>query len=244
MISRTAIDALDELTEKGLRPTPEDVVRLNAAGLKLEAARGKNVGDCTYLLPRVAAISETISFRQPTIGHEIWLDKVAQVADTDDYQTLLSLNAFALSRPVDDLPDPYDRAAVKDAAGAFLETLRDYTRDQIYAAINYCRYGADVTAGEKTATTATDGDLPADESPDWDECVAVGVLNEGRAVLWGMSAAEMKRMTASELSAVISRARLYHQMPESSSVDFWTGRFYATLDEIESRLTKEAGNNG
>lgn len=240
MISETAMQTLDDMIAKGLKPTPRDIVRLNAVGLKLEAASAKSVKDSTYLLPRVAALSDAISFRQPTIGHEIWLEKVFRFVRDGDYYTVLALNAFALSRPADELPDPDAPAAVQDAAASALEILKPFTRDQIYAAIKYVKYGCDHTIDERYATPK-DNDAPPDDddSPDWSECIALGVLNEGRAMLWGMSEADMKRMTTHELNDVIERAKIYHKMSRSDGEDKWQGRYYATVDEITERLEAE-----
>lgn len=233
MISQTAIATLEEFEAKGLHPTPRDVVRLNAIGLKLEASRGKHAATSTYLLPRVAAVSETLSFRQPTIGHEIWMQSVDRFIAPGDYQSMLAVRAFALSRPQSELPDPADPQSVKMAVDAFCRDCRDLTRDQIYAALNYVMYGCDPTVGESSAKR--DEDEPDEDSPDFTECIALGVLNEGRAVLWGITEADMRNMTARQLSDVIDRATYYHKV-EQGEVD-WEGRYYATADEIEERLT-------
>lgn len=240
MVSDTAIDALDDLVAQGLKPTPRDVVRLNAIGLKLEAAGAKRIVDSTYLLPRVAAVSASLCFRQPTIGHEIWLDKVRRHVRSGDFRTTLALHCFALSRPHTGLPDADDPAAVKAAVDAFLPECAGFTRDQLFAAVQYATLGADPAAAERSASPKQEDDAEAD--PDLTECVALGVLNEGRAVLWGISEADMLNMRTSELAAVIDRAYDFHKMPRNSEEDFWQGRFYATLDEISARLTKEKDN--
>ena len=242
MVSDFAIDEIEEaLVAKGLTPTPRDIVRLNAIGLRLEAAQGRDVADCTYLLPRVAAVSKTLFFRQPTVGHEIWLDQVSRFIKPGDYQSALAINAYALSRPQGDLPDPDDPETFGKAVREFAATCRDLTRDQIYAAIRYVKYGSDPTANEHPASPKTnEGDDP--DNYDMGECIALGVLNEGRAVLWGITEADLRNMTTAELHAVIDRAYDFHQMKKGDSEDFWQGRFYATLDEIAARLTKEKDN--
>ena len=238
MISQTALATLEEFEAKGLKPTPEDVIRLNAIGLKLEASRGKYAASCTYLLPRVAAISESLSFRQPTIGHEIWMDQVERLIAPGDYQSLLAIRAFALSRPCSELPDAASPKTVTKAIKTFCKECKDFTRDQIFAAINYVVLGSDQTVGETSAKHSEEEER-ADDDPDFSECIALGVLNEGRAVLWGISEADMKNMTARQLSEVISRAHYFHKV-EHGEID-WEGRYYATADEIEQRLKSETG---
>lgn len=241
MISETAIATLEEFEAKGLHPTPRDIVRLNAIGLRLEAARGKSAADCTYLLPRVAAVSKSLSFRQPTIGHEIWMESIERLLKPGDFQSLLAVRAFALSRPPEKLPDPDDPKTVAEAVSTFAKDCRDLTRDQIYAAIKYVTYGCDQTAGENGATKpGEDENGDTDPPPDFSDCIALGVLNEGRAVLWGITEADMRRMTTRQLDAAIRRAKMFHQMSDGDEVDFWEGKYFATADEIEVRLTKES----
>ena len=243
MVSQFAIDCIeDDLVARGLQPTPRDIIRLNAIGLRVEAAKGRNVVDCTYLLPRVAAVSKELSFRQPTIGHEIWMDRVTRLLKPGDYQSILAVNAYALSRPQGDLPDPDDPATVEKAVREFAATCKDLTRDQIFAAIHYVTYGADPSAGERAASPKKKNEGEDADDYDFGECIALGVLNEGRAVLWGISEADMKNMTTAELHAVIERAYHFHQMKGGDDVEFWQGRFFATLDEISERLTKEREN--
>jgi len=237
MISQTAIDSLDELIAKGLTPTPRDIIRLNAVGVKLEAATAQRATDSTYLLPRVAAVTKDLWFRQPTIGHEIWMEKVERFIADGDYQSLLAIRAYALSRSPEKLPDPDDPGTIKTAVDEFVATCKNLTRDQILAAVRYATLGADHTAGETTAHPS--GEKEEEENPDFTDCIAIGVLNEGRAVLWGISEADMLRMTTQQLADVIDRAKIYHKIESGGDEDFWQGRYYATLDEITSRLTRE-----
>lgn len=242
MVSQFAIDEIERMEAEGLHPTPRDIIRLNAIGLRVEAARGCNAVDCTYLLPRVAAVSKDLSFRQPTVGHEIWLDRVNRFLKPGDYQSALAVNAYALTRPQSALPDPDDPATVEKAVKEFAATCKDLTRDQIYAAIHYVTYGADPTAGENAASPKKKNEGENADDYDFGECIALGVLNEGRAVLWGISEADMKNMTTAELHAVIERAYDFHQMKRGDDAEFWSGRFYATIDEIAERLNKESGH--
>ena len=102
MRSKIAMEDLKALADEGLSPTPEDVVRLNALGLKLENSR--SFCSSIYCLPRVAFLNPFV-FRQPTLGHELWLDDVERHFDMSDPSTSLALNALACSVPdVDDLP--------------------------------------------------------------------------------------------------------------------------------------------
>lgn len=239
MISDLAMTDIEQMIADGLAPTPRDIIRLNALGVAVSASRGNRVVDSIYLMPRVAQVTKTLAFRQPTIGHEIWMEKVERFV-AEDYQTCLAVRAYALSRPAADLPDPDDPKAVETAVAAFAETCRDLTRDQIYAALDFAIFGADPDSGEKAATPPPDPSEPADEPPaDWRECVAIGKLHEGHIILWGMTRKDLEGMTRQQLEAAIRLAHVYHNTPLKSAEGSAVAEYYATLHEIRDRLTAD-----
>lgn len=77
MTSEMAVEDIEQMQADGLKPTVKDIIRLNALALKYERAKSRNADNSLYLMPRVAAIDSKHVFRQPTIGHEIWFDKVS-----------------------------------------------------------------------------------------------------------------------------------------------------------------------
>lgn len=240
MISQTAQQTVESFERKGLRPSFADIVRLNALGLKLEAARKKNIPDTTYYLPRVAKISESVAFRQPTVGHEIWFDRVERFCQKDDFETALAVKAFGLTRSEKDLPDPDDPKTVKKAVEAFCREMKDFSREQIFAALEYVLYGADPSSGELPAAKEK---KEAEAPGDWKECIALGVLNEGRAVLWGITESDMLAMTPEQLRDVIRRSYTLHGLTSSDTLaDIAEGDYFATVDEIEKRLKAEKEN--
>lgn len=244
MISELAVEKLEDLEAEGLKPTPRDVVRLNAMGLKLEATRKLRPIDSTYYLPRVAAISDEVSFRQPTIGHEVWLDRISRVFVPEDYETVVAIKAFALSRPSSALPDPDDPKSVKKAIAAFSAEMKDFTRSQIIAALDYCIYGADPSRGEYAP--AKDREPDGSELEDWKCCISVGVLHEARLALFGATQAEIEAMPRQQVEDLIRRSFFYHRINADASTVEEERNFYNTFDEIRSRLLKEkeAMNNG
>lgn len=242
MISKFAIDEIETLQEQGYRLTPRDIIRLNALALKVTEARGKDVTKSEFLLHRVAVLAPGVTLRQPCVGHEIWIESVFRWIDRDDYQTILAVNCFALSRPPDALPDPDDPAVVKSAVEEYAAKMSGFSTDQLYVALDYVKNGANHTTGEYYSRRRDgDDDTTEDLGIDWDECVAVGVLREGAAVLWGLSLAEMKKMTRTELQEAISRAYWFHGKDHcmDSAEKKALGDFYAAKNEITERLTRE-----
>lgn len=138
-----AKEDIEQLQDEGLKPTVEDIIRLNAVALKFEAAKKKHCTTDIYMLPRIAQISDSVYFRQPTVGHEIWLKKVSEYVDTEDLQTVIALQAYCLSRGHDELPDAYDKDKVNSEIRDFIGKLSDFTEDQIFAALDYVRNGCD-----------------------------------------------------------------------------------------------------
>ncbi len=233
MTSKTAIHELRRMEAAGLRPTWEDAIRLNALGLRLEAIRAEKAA--RHILPRLAVISDSVAFREPTVGHEMWLAKAERLID-DDPQSSLALNCYALSRDWTELPDPCVPAKVKSAVEAYLPELKPYMRVQLEAAVNYAIHGYEPSAGEVYAAKSGEADL--------DECVAAGILDQGRAVLFGHSVADMKSMTLKELVETIQSAYALHGREAGGDFSVHQGRFFATVAEIESRLKSEGVKNG
>lgn len=236
MTSELAKADVEEMWDEGLKPTVEDIVRLNALALKLEGARKKCAADSTEYLPRVAAISDSVTFRQPTIGHEIWMEKVERFVEKGDYQSLLAVRAFALSRPLKKLPDPDEKKTLQKVIQGYVDTLKDFTQDQILAAIEYVMVGCSPLVGEYATQKKNTQECDGFDGEDWKHCVSVGVLYEGQVALWGASIAELEQMTRKQLTDLIARAQYYRDFDQSGAVRVAQGRYYDTLIEIKERL--------
>lgn len=233
MVSEMAIADITQLQNQGYNLTPRDIIKLNALALKFEREKSKESFKSLYTLPRIAAIDDGMYFRQPSIGHEIWLDTVDRWIDTTDYGTVLTVNAFALSRDVDDLPDANNRKEITKQINKFIKLMRKYTTDQIFAAVNYVKN--DISEFNESPIR---DDKNVDDV-DWCDSVAVGVLREGQAVLFGVTEKEMLSMTRESLRLVIDRAYEMHGMEKKDSGDYLLGEYYSTLDYIKNKLEKE-----
>ena len=219
----------------------EQCDKLNALGLKMEAAGKKHAVDSNDFLPRVAQIGERVIFRQPSIKHEIWIRQVCELVKEGDLQSLLAVQAFALSRPPAELPDALNMNNIVAAVQTYANALGDYTRDQIAAALEYVIFGASPLQGEyppKPKKTAEECD--GFDGEDWKHCVAVGVLREGQAALWGVSAAELEQMTRRQVADLTRRAVYeFHDFDIQGEVRAAQGRYFDTLFEIKARLENE-----
>ena len=242
MISELAKDDIEQLRADGLNPSVADIIRLNALALKYDRARGRNAGDSMYTMPRVAILSDTLYLREPTIGHDIWLDAVGQHS-RHDYQTVFALRAYALSRPYDELPDPHNRKAVTDAVEAFLDTLAPFTEEQVFTALNYVQNGLHSEDDEYPPVTAEEGEADPDRE-DWSECVSLGALRHGLAVMTGLTLADAKSMTRAELDLMVRRALLLQGHDIVGKGEFELGNYYRALHEVRDRLENSRSTDG
>lgn len=144
MISETAKCDVEDLWEAGLEPTFRDIIRLNAVALQVEQARSSFA---VSILPRVSFLGDVV-FREPTVGHEIWLAQASRLFDGDDDETYLMLRAYSLSMPQDDLPDPYSKDKILDGVQGFRNKLAFATVRQMCAAMGYAIHGFDQATGE------------------------------------------------------------------------------------------------
>ena len=223
-----AREDIEQMWADGLHPSVADINHLNALGLKCELSKGAAE---YFTLPRVAFLGK-LTFREPTIGHTIWIDKAMRFCDEADEPTLRALTAFALSRSLDALPDADDRTAVKDAVAKFSSELYPFTYTQLCCALTYAEHGASAVAKEYPVPSPDDEQLD-----DVAASVGAGVMMEVLAMGLGVSAREISQMT-------ISRARLLQEVgARKHNVDLSKaahnvslGDYYSTLYAIRERL--------
>ena len=236
MISDMAIEDFDKMISAGLKPTPRDIIRLNALALKVE--RSPSSAEL-YTLPRVAYLGK-LTFREPTIGHGMWIDAVSNYCDANDFPTALAIDAFAMSRNHDMLPDAADRKAVRAAIDAFTKAdLAPFTIPQVHVAVEYAKHGANIAAKEYPA------DPPGEEDEEDNPLasVGVGVLFETLAMSLGLSVRDVLGFTVSKAKA------LQEAGMAARGLDLIKDRhgkrvaeYMATKHEIIERLKTEARN--
>ena len=228
MISKTAQADVEELWDAGLKPTFQDIIRLNALALAVERVRA---GFALSTLPRVAFLGSA-ALREPTIGSEIWMELASRLFDSKDSETFIMLRAFSMSRPPAELPDPANEAAVLQALDAFRSSIGFATVRQLIAAIGYAVHGFDPASGEIAAKRA---DAPAE--PTDDDCYEVGLLHMGMLHRLG-SAADIKALSPRAVQELLYRAisRDCETNARKDAVYAAEDDYTRTLDEITERL--------
>lgn len=235
MVSNTAKEDVEAMLADGLKPSVNDIVRLNALGLRLE--KSAHSAESLFALPRVAFLGKVI-LRQPTMGHEIWLDEVGQILDLSDPATNLAATAYACSvRDADELPDPHSKVKVTVALMRFKFAVRKHTIQQIVNATRYVCDGNDAELYEYPVQKDTGGE---GDVPDGDMSGAVGIILGGTASGIGISLADARKMTQSQYRLTVRRyMRAHRLLDEKGEQSTASGDYFATLDAIRARLQSE-----
>jgi hypothetical protein len=196
MVSALAEKDARKLEKAGVRLTLAECVRLNALGLAAESGARQHQ---PYLLPRVAIVEELV-LREPTIGQQIWLDDFSRLADCADNVTVLCASALAYSTREDKLPRLDDFPGVTVAVKQMAERLKGANVRALAAALKYVAEGSDHTKGEYPPRPRGEEEIKLKEEDD--VSVALGVLLDGVTLRLGLSLADAKSLTRSQMEDV------------------------------------------
>ena len=238
MTSRLAKETVSKWKAEGLDPTFEDIIRINALGLKVER------GDSAYefgAVPRMAFLGEYV-FHEPTVAKRIWLDEALQLVKRD-YLNQLCLTAYALHTPAKELPQLYDVREIEKAMEGFRdEILLKFTETQIMTCIEYVLKGDDPTAGEdyteqEEQDDPNDPNDPTELPPEMASVAKQALLH---ALSYGIDPAVQDYVTLPHLERITALAALH------SGVDVLkdehaqaVGAFYRAAGRIHERLLRE-----
>lgn len=237
MLSKTAQADVEDMWENGLKPTFADIIRLNALALEVERKKGKFA---LSKLPRVAFLGD-VSFREPTIGSEVWFASASRLFNTEEFESFVLLRAFSLSMSQDKLPDPIDEQAVINAIQDFKVSLAFATLSQILAAIGYAIHGFSPDECEKPAKRSDRTE--EDKADTIDCCYEIGLLRQGMVCKLG-NASELKNLQPYVLREMVlySMANEFGAKLIKDDVSDAEDDYLRTLDEITDRLRHDSSN--
>ena len=138
MVSKMAMEDCASLIQEGCTVRPEDVVKLNALGLRIEKTPDFRLAS----MPRIAVLKGVI-FRQPTIEQDMFIDDAYKVMSQDP-ATVLALEAYVLAHPdkkFDKIRHPMWFAA--KCSVWMRSKLGSCTADEVRRAVDFCLYGVD-----------------------------------------------------------------------------------------------------
>lgn len=209
MISALFRRDYQKLTAEGIALSPDEVVRLNALALQVKLAAKPFLDTHS---PRILFMPG-FTLREPTVAHDMWLERVAEYFDMDDNRIFRFVYAFALSRDAAKLPDALKPRRVIRKVFAFArKRLISLTGETLADAIDFILYGADWTAGELYSLAAN-----LSSNPQGTACVSfssspalssseppspvVGLIVGTVSKRLPLTLADARRMTAGQLLA-------------------------------------------
>jgi len=231
MVSKMAKQMVERWkAEEGLVPSFDDVVRLNALGLKVERGGSSFEFGC---VPRMAFLGDWI-LTEPTVGKRIWLDAALKLMESD-YFTQVCVTAYALNTPDAELPDLRKLSDLVKAVGDFKDSvLMGFTVGQILAAIEYALRGDDPAEGEECECAESN---PSELPPDLASAAKTILVN---ATSYGIDLDCCQRLTIPELERAVVLAAVHSGVDVMKGEHAQTvGAFYAEAGRIHGRLVKE-----
>lgn len=223
-----------------MKPTFEDIILLNALGLKVERKGDEyNFAAC----PRVAFLGDYTLF-EPTVGKRIWMDTASQLLE-DDWQTQLYFAAWCLNCPDDELPKMDDVKNIVEQVKKFAtEVLVNHTISQVTMAIDYAMNGNDPRDGEDFDDEKKKDDFDAIyEVPQSVMSSSRQILNE--ALLYGIDEKVKNTTTLPQLERMVVCAAMSKGadiLKNQHTQD--AAKFYAACGKIHTRLLDEVKANG
>lgn len=239
MISKLAKSQVEKWWSEGLRPTVEDIVRMNDLGLAVE--RGSDMFSFSAC-PRLAFLGDTI-LREPTVAKRMWIDE-AQRLFADTVESKIYVLAFALGTPDAGLPDLGDRKRIEQAVTGFRdEVLLKFTDTQIMAAVEYALNG--VKPDLELPDGATDAEKKEAEEleriyepPCADHSVAKQLILQALAAKIPAEAAEYALLEDLERMVLVAAMNAGADVLKNEHTRN-AGRFYMAAGRIKARLTEE-----
>lgn len=235
MISNLAKETVAEFKAEGLDPSFEDIIRLNALGLKVERTDGSDRSADLAALPRLAFLGDYV-LQEPTVGKRIWMD-LASVILGGSYFSLLCLCSYAMYEDADKLPSLKDAKKLRRAVDKFRdEVLIRFTPSEIEAAVDYALRGNDPEYGEEAEPTVEEKKVR--EIPDCALSAARALLTH--SATFGIQEAVAKGVTCRQLEKMIAVAAMVKGADVAKGEHGKaTADFYRTADAIHDRLVKE-----
>jgi hypothetical protein len=237
MVSDTALADIDTMiTEKGLCPTPQDIIRLNALALRVERAGDP---DSCVNAPRICWLFN-VAIHEPTIQAELWIAEVAEkLSSTRGVMDTLCIYACAHAR----IPGFFERALMNNVSAikarvAFwsARNLWKVTPRQITAALEYVTNGDDQGEGEYPDLT--------EAHPNRLKSVSISrtdSLHQGMriALAAGLHKSDIECLTWTALDGILGRMYRSAGSDIKNASAMAYGDYVLTLESITKRLQLE-----
>ena len=227
-----------QMSAQGVKFTPADIIRLNALAVKVKLS-ARPVG-AAHL--RRAVFWGDLTFREPTIGHDMWIERVSSYISLSADRNFRTVHAYALTRDHSELPDPYKSSiCIKAVFGFAKKNLSAMTSSLLADIIDYVLFGADWTAGEVAPPKPSTPNPQLATLNSEPSSPALGVYLGATARRIGLSLDDAKRLTASEILEVVTRADISDRRFDADAErNAALAAYVRAREEIRGRGTKEA----
>lgn len=235
MVCQMAMDDIGLLAERGLTVMPDEIIRLNAIGLRVVSNPA-----CADVVaaPRIGWAGD-IAVHQPTVQADVWIETYAQRWFDGDVFASACAFAYAHGRISGFFkrPEMQGRESALAAIGEWNATLA-ITGDELKAAYDYAVSGNDAAAGEHAATKpGKDGSAKPSVLDD-----IYDMLCEASAC--GLSREDCEAVSWTELTAILLKWHRNAGGAMDRSTARAHGEYILTLAEITkaAEKRKEAAN--
>ena len=235
MVCQMAMDDIGLLAERGLTLMPDEIIRLNAIGLRVVS--NPTCAD-VVAAPRIGWAG-AVAIHQPTVQADVWLDTCAK--RWFDGDVFASACAFAYAhgreRGFFSRPEMQDRESALSEIGEWNAALA-VTGEELKAAYDYAVIGNDHAAGELAATKP--GAAAAAKPSVLDDIY--NMLCEASAC--GLSRQDCEAVAWTELSAILLKWHRNDGAEMDRSTARAHGEYILTLGEITkaAQQRKKAAN--
>ena len=233
MTSKMAIEDIYTLKKEGVDVTPEQIIKLNELGLRVERP---DSWDGLGTLPRVAFVGEVV-FNEPTVGAELWFQDMLRIYGEDDSAVILALRVVQCTTRWDLLPDPQQAESVKRFMEEARSRLEGATYRQVMAALDWC-----VLGGRETFDELKEEKSDEEKSEKEGKSLQLGLVHEGQALALG-TMHDLKSMTTSALLATVDAA-LDVRLPTRAQVRKRSGEAFGNYMKYLDSIRKGANENG
>jgi len=207
MLSKMAIEDIEDLEGAGCNLSPSEIIRLNALGLKVE--RASNAGDI-LAAPRIGWAGD-VPIYEPTIQSEQWIDIYAQRWWGDNGDAITSALLFACAharfKGFFARPEMLTPESVCEEMRKWHQSLT-CTEAQLQHALAFALFGNDANSREYPEPRETEETEDAEEDETSTEDIREYAINEAIAAGLGLSIEDIKGLTQSRLYSIL---RAYHR---------------------------------
>lgn len=231
MLSDLAKCDLEDLRAEGLKPTDEDIIRLNSLALQIS----NGVETTAFNLPRFA-IAGGVIFWEMTMAALEWYHTMRAIAPDEETKDRLLAFASANGRKRNFFQPLYDPAAATDAVNQFYAAL-PATWEEVVRAVGHATLGNDFAAAEETPIAKRRGETASEKERK--HLVSLQERLSKAAAATGFTFDDLMVQTPSRLCGYIYAAHCQagEEMKDNHAAAH--AAYLATLKVIADRLRKE-----